>query len=155
MNTFVKKWIPDADGNVNEQLCELRNYETPWYTLVKSDPVQHVPFDLAFDTEKEALERVQLGLQERMDVTQRRLDDIEKEERYAREAEEEEIRSFKEVERIFKGKTILNQAFPVGLVLPDKHKEDTDAYMKTHLNDENFKGEIQGIYDDFIESLKA
>ena len=62
---------------------------------------------------------------------------------------------FKEVERIFKDKTILCQAFPVGLVLSDEHKEDADAYMKTHLNEENFKGEIQDIYDDFIESLKA
>lgn len=37
--------------------------------------------------------------------------------------------------------------------MPDDQKEDPDAFMKTHLNDENFKGEIQEIYDDFIEKV--
>jgi len=60
---------------------------------------------------------------------------------------------FREVENILKGKCILCQAFPVGLVLPDDRKEDTDAFMKTHLNDENFKGEIQERYDDFIRKV--
>ena len=50
---------------------------------------------------------------------------------------------FKEVEKILNNKCILCQAFPVGLVLPDAKKEDADAFMKTHLNDENIKGEIQ------------
>lgn len=57
---------------------------------------------------------------------------------------------FKEVENILKDKCILCQAFPVGLVLPDDKKEDTDAFMKTHLNDENFKGEILERFDSFI-----
>jgi hypothetical protein len=51
------------------------------------------------------------------------------------------------------GKCILCQAFPVGLVLPDDKKEDTDAFMKTHLSDENFKGEIQEHFDNFIKKL--
>ena len=29
-------------------------------------------------------------------------------------------------------------------------KEDTNAFMKTHLNDENFKGEIQERFEKFI-----
>ena len=60
---------------------------------------------------------------------------------------------FKEVENILKDKCILCQAFPIGLVLPDGQKEDTDAFMKTHLNDENFKGEIQVIFDSFITKI--
>jgi hypothetical protein len=60
---------------------------------------------------------------------------------------------FKEVENILKDKCILYQAFPVGLVLPDDKKEDTDAFMKTHLNDENFKGEIQERFENFIQKV--
>ena len=60
---------------------------------------------------------------------------------------------FKEVENILKDKCILYQAFPVGLVLPEDKKEDTDAFMKTHLNDENFKGEIQELFESFIRKL--
>ncbi|MBN1131689.1 MAG: hypothetical protein JXR52_02385 [Bacteroidales bacterium] len=60
---------------------------------------------------------------------------------------------FQEVKNILGDKCILCQAFPVGLVLPDDHKEDPDAFMKTHLNDENFKGEIAGIFDAFLQKL--
>lgn len=62
---------------------------------------------------------------------------------------------FKEVEKMLNGKCLLCQAFPVGLVLPDDQKEDPDAFMKTHLNDENFKGEIQERYDAFIRKIIA
>jgi menaquinone-dependent protoporphyrinogen IX oxidase len=47
------------------------------------------------------------------------------------------------------------EAFPITLVLPNEQKEDTDAFMKTHLNDENFKGEIAEIYDKFVNTIKA
>ncbi len=60
---------------------------------------------------------------------------------------------FKEIENIFKNKCIFCQAFPIGLVLPDDKKEDTDAFMKTHLNDENFKGEIQEQFNNFINKV--
>jgi len=60
---------------------------------------------------------------------------------------------FKEVENILKDKCILCQAFPIGLVLPDDQKENTDAFMKTHLNDENFKGEIQLKFDNFLSKV--
>jgi len=60
---------------------------------------------------------------------------------------------FEEVKQILGDKCTLCQAFPVGLVLPDEQKEDTDAFMKTHLNDENFNGEIQEIYDAFVGKL--
>jgi flavodoxin len=60
---------------------------------------------------------------------------------------------FKEVTNMLKDRCILCQAFPVGLVLPDDKKEDADAFMKTHLNDENFKGEIQERFDTFIRKV--
>jgi len=62
---------------------------------------------------------------------------------------------FNDVKNLAGEKCIHCEAFPIGMVLPDEHKEDTDAFMKTHLNDENFKGEIAGIYDDFILKLKS
>jgi len=62
---------------------------------------------------------------------------------------------FKEVGNILKDKCIYYQAFPIGLVLPDDKKEDTDAFMKTHLNDENFKGEIQERFESFIEKVNV
>lgn len=60
---------------------------------------------------------------------------------------------FKEVENILKDKCLLCQAFPINLVLPDDKKDDTDAFMKTHLSDENFKGEIQERFESFIKKL--
>ena len=55
---------------------------------------------------------------------------------------------------VLKEKCILCQAFPIGLVLPDDKKEDTDAFMKTHLNDDNFKGEIQELFENFIRKIE-
>ena len=60
---------------------------------------------------------------------------------------------FKEVENILTDKCVFCQAFPIGLVLPDNQKEDTDAFMKTHLNDENFSGEIQERFENFIKRV--
>ena len=60
---------------------------------------------------------------------------------------------FKELEGLFKDKPLQCQAFPIGLVLPEGQKEDSDAYMKTHLNDQNFQGEIQVLYDKFLEEI--
>ncbi len=60
---------------------------------------------------------------------------------------------FREVANILKDKCLICQSFPVGLVLPDGKKEDADAFMKTHLNDENFKGEIQERFDIFLKTV--
>jgi flavodoxin len=51
-------------------------------------------------------------------------------------------------------KCIHCEALPIGLVLPDEQKEDPDAFMKTHLNDENFKGEMATLYDNLIQTMK-
>jgi flavodoxin len=57
---------------------------------------------------------------------------------------------FNEVANTLKDKCAFCQAFPIGLVMPEGKKEDPDAFMKTHLNDENFKGEIQELFENFI-----
>ena len=62
---------------------------------------------------------------------------------------------FNEVKNLLKDKCILCQAFPVGLVLPDDKKEDADAFLKTHLSEENFKGEIQVRFDAFIKNVNG
>ncbi|HOZ30460.1 MAG TPA: hypothetical protein PLL66_06045 [Bacteroidales bacterium] len=45
------------------------------------------------------------------------------------------------------------EAFPIGLVLPEDKKDDSDAFMKTHLSEENFNGEILDRYENFIKNL--
>lgn len=60
---------------------------------------------------------------------------------------------FNEVKQMLKDKCILCQAFPIELVLPDDKKGDSDAFMKTHLNDENFKGENQEQFNGLINKL--
>lgn len=58
---------------------------------------------------------------------------------------------FNEVANILKDKCVFCQAFPIGLVMPEGKKEVSDAFMKTHLNDENFKGEIVERFETFIQ----
>ncbi|MFH0756755.1 MAG: flavodoxin domain-containing protein [Bacteroidota bacterium] len=60
---------------------------------------------------------------------------------------------FREVESLLDGKCLFCQAFPVGLVMPEEQREDPNAFMKAHLNDENFKGEIENLYSGFIKKV--
>ena len=60
---------------------------------------------------------------------------------------------FKEVRKLSGEKCQHTEAFPIVLVVPDELKDDSSAFMKTHLNDENFKGEIRSIYDTFISKI--
>lgn len=62
---------------------------------------------------------------------------------------------FNTVKELTGEKCIHCEAFPITLVLPEEQKESSDAFMKTHLNDENFNGEIADIYDSFIKKLNA
>jgi len=62
---------------------------------------------------------------------------------------------FRQVENEMDGRCRLCQAFPIDLVLPEDQKNDDQAFMNTHLNDENFKGEILEIYDGFINLLAS
>lgn len=60
---------------------------------------------------------------------------------------------FEEVNKILGDKLILTQAFPVGLVLPEEQREDPDAFMKTHLNEGNFQGEIADRFEEFMKKV--
>jgi len=62
---------------------------------------------------------------------------------------------FNSVRNLLGKKCIHCEAFPITLVLPNEQKNDSDAFMKTHLNDSNFKGEIIDIYANFIQRLKG
>lgn len=60
---------------------------------------------------------------------------------------------FNEVKRLAGNKCIQCHAFPITMVLPEELKENSEAFMKTHLNDKNFNGEMKMIYDRFISEL--
>lgn len=46
------------------------------------------------------------------------------------------------------------EAFPTNLVLTEEQEKDSDSDLKVQLNDENFKGEIVRIYNQFIQKVK-
>lgn len=60
---------------------------------------------------------------------------------------------FKSLKKMTGEKCVHCEAFPIGLILTEEQKKDPDAEMKYHLNDENFKGEIVGIYNAFMRLL--
>lgn len=62
---------------------------------------------------------------------------------------------FEKIRSMVDGKLSLTQALPVGLVLPEDQREDPDAFMKVHLSDETFKGDIKEHYNNFVSSLKS
>lgn len=47
----------------------------------------------------------------------------------------------------------ITEAFPIGLVLPEDTKEDSQAFMNTRLNDSNFAGKIRERFDTYIKRL--
>lgn len=57
---------------------------------------------------------------------------------------------FKTVEAELGEKCGSCHALPIELVIPEDKQDDSDAQMKTRLNDTNFTGEIQERFDDFI-----
>jgi menaquinone-dependent protoporphyrinogen IX oxidase len=60
---------------------------------------------------------------------------------------------FNQVKSLLNHKLEHCQAFPIDLVVPAELKADSAAFMKVHLNSENFKGEIVTIYDNFIKKI--
>jgi flavodoxin len=60
---------------------------------------------------------------------------------------------FRQLEDMMGHTLVLTQAFPIGLVLPEEQKEDPDAFMKAHLNDSNFNGEIAARFDEFMKKI--
>ncbi len=61
---------------------------------------------------------------------------------------------FKEVQNMMGDKCEHCEAFPIGLVMPEGKRDDPDAFMNTHLNDNNFKGEIVDIYNTFLKKIE-
>jgi menaquinone-dependent protoporphyrinogen IX oxidase len=61
---------------------------------------------------------------------------------------------FKEVKSILNDKCVHCEAFPIDIVLSEEQKGDEAAFMNTHLNDSNFKGEIKERFDKLIELMK-
>jgi menaquinone-dependent protoporphyrinogen IX oxidase len=60
---------------------------------------------------------------------------------------------FKQVKNLLDDKCLHCEAFPIDLVVPAELKDDSAAFMKVHLNNENFKGEIIGVYENFIRRI--
>jgi flavodoxin len=61
---------------------------------------------------------------------------------------------FQKVRELFGG-PLQCEAFPIPLVLPDDQKEDPQLIMNTRLSEDNFKGEIQRRFDEFIKKISA
>lgn len=61
---------------------------------------------------------------------------------------------FEKVEAEY-GSAILSQAFPIVLALPEDKREDDKAVMATRLSDENFIGELEPIFNDFMKKIKS
>lgn len=60
---------------------------------------------------------------------------------------------FKQVEIMLSDKCMFCHSFPISLVLPEDKKEDPEATMNTRLNDENFNGEIEKCFENFLTKL--
>jgi phosphoenolpyruvate synthase/pyruvate phosphate dikinase len=58
-----------------------------------------------------------------------------------------------EVEAILNDKLDFCEAFPISLILPDDKKENSEATMKTRLSDDNFNGEIEKRFENFIKKI--
>ncbi len=61
---------------------------------------------------------------------------------------------FNHVKSLLNDKCAHCEAFPIDLFAPAELKEDSSAFMKVHLNSENFKGEILPLYYAFISRIK-
>ena len=62
---------------------------------------------------------------------------------------------FKELKAMLNGKCEHCEAFPIDLVLTEEQKGDEAAFMNTHLNESNFKGEIQDRFDNLIQKIRS
>jgi len=60
---------------------------------------------------------------------------------------------FDKIKSILGDKCIHCEAFPVGLVLPEDKRADGSAMMKARLSEENFKGDIQKRFEDFMKKV--
>jgi flavodoxin len=61
---------------------------------------------------------------------------------------------FDKIKDMFGDKCIHCEAFPIGLVLAEDKRADGNAVMKTRLSNDNFAGEIQKRFENFIALVK-
>ena len=61
---------------------------------------------------------------------------------------------FNQVRGLLNDKCLHCEAFPIDLFAPAELKEDPSAFMKVHLNNENFKGEIIPIFENFLQRMR-
>jgi flavodoxin len=61
---------------------------------------------------------------------------------------------FNQIRSLLNDKCLHCEAFPVDLFAPAELKGDPNAFMKVHLNNDIFKGEIVDMYDAFINIVK-
>jgi flavodoxin len=62
---------------------------------------------------------------------------------------------FNKVKKILGDVCDFCEAFPIGLVVPEDKKKDDNAIMKTRLSDNNFTGEVQKRFENFIQRVRA
>lgn len=62
---------------------------------------------------------------------------------------------FNKVKEMMNGKLSLTQAFPIGLILPEEQQDDTDAFMKAHLTESTFNGEIAERFEEFYKKIEV
>lgn len=62
---------------------------------------------------------------------------------------------FNELKKILKDRVSYCGAFPIPLVLKDEDVKNNQIVMETHLNKENFVGEIRTRLDNYFESYKT
>jgi len=60
---------------------------------------------------------------------------------------------FNQVKSLLHHKCLHCEAFPIDLFAPAELKDDSAAFMKVHLNSENFMGEIIPVYDALISRI--
>ena len=77
------------------------------------------------------------------------VDDSEKDSRFGY------TRVFSKVRSMAGEKSILCEAFPIKLVVPEEQRHDNDALMKARLSDDTFKGQILQRFDNFIKRVKT
>ncbi len=62
--------------------------------------------------------------------------------------------AFRHIRKLAGGKIVHCEPFPIALVIPEEKRDDSEAFMKTRLTDDNFKGEILERFNGFIARVR-
>lgn len=63
--------------------------------------------------------------------------------------------AFQHIRKLAGGKCVYCEAFPIGMVIPEEQKDDSQSFMKTRLSNDNFKGEILERFKCFISEVRG